>query len=222
MRHESGICENDDIDTLVKNCERISAVLKVGGYDTATNVIDGSIDKIILWRGATPDQEELLGVANMMLYLENALLTGSLNECGQELDKDSTVARGLLQQAQLDLFEESKANIGLAKRAVISYIESNFDREHIANVSVSLETIAGAFSMVDIESAQQLMQRCAELISAEYSSQSSNDSGTDAALLESLADALVSVEYLLDELARGRGMDSGSKKLVDESLKALV
>lgn len=222
MISESGICENDDIDTLVKNCERISAVLKVGGFDTATKVIDESIDKIILWRGATPDQEELLGVANMMLYLENALLTGSLNECGQELDKDSTVARGLLQQAQLDLFEESKANIGLAKRAVTSYIESNFDREHIANVSVSLETIAGAFSMVDIESAQQLMQRCAELISAEYSSQSSNDSGTDAALLESLADALVSVEYLLDELASGRGMDSGSKKLVDESLKALV
>lgn len=221
MMSESGICESDDIDTLIANCERISAVLKIGGFATATAVIDDSIEKIVLWRGGAPDQEDLLDVANMMLYIENALLTGSLNNASIDEDKDSTVALGLLQQAQADLFVESKANIGLAKRAVTSYIESNFDREHIANVSVSLQSIAGAFSMVDIEAAHQLMMRCATLISEEYESHSSIDSEPNVAVLENLADALVSVEYLLDELATGREMEAGVKKLIDESLEAL-
>lgn len=233
MMSESGICENDDIDTLVANCQRISAVLKVGGFNAATSSIDESIGNIMLWRGAAPDQEDLLEVANMMLYIENALLTGSLRNGVEDQDKNSTVAKGLLQQAQMDLYEESKANIGLAKRAVTSYIESNYDKEHIANISVGLQSIAGAFNMVDINNAEQLMHRCAELIRAEYENPKS--AGLDASLeddsessvsantvLENLADALVSVEYLLDELATGRGLESGVSKLIDESYAALA
>lgn len=233
MMSESGICENDDIDTLVANCQRISAVLKIGGFNTATSSIDESIGNIMLWRGASPDQEDLLEVANMMLYIENALLTGSLRNGVEDQDKNSTVAKGLLQQAQMDLYEESKANIGLAKRAVTSYIESNYDKEHIANVSVGLQSIAGAFNMVDINNAEQLMHRCAELIRVEYENQKSagldtsledesESSASANSVLENLADALVSVEYLLDELATGRGLEPGVSKLIDESYAALA
>jgi hypothetical protein len=43
MMSESGLCEADDVDTLVENCGRISAVLKVSGFATATSPIDNAV-----------------------------------------------------------------------------------------------------------------------------------------------------------------------------------
>ena len=219
MMSESSLCETDDINTLVTNCERISAVLKVSGYVAATAPIDQSIEQINSWRIESPDQEALLNVANMILYIENALLTGSLLESVDSQEAQSTVAKGLLQQAQMNLYEESKSNIGLAKRAVIAYIDSNYDREHIANVGVCLESIGGAFSIMSIENAEILMNRCAVLLNAAY--QGNSNEGTVDDWLERLADALVSVEYLLEELAAGRAVDNMVGKLIDDSVLAL-
>jgi len=219
MMSESGLCESDDINTLVTNCERISAVLKVSGYVAATAPIDQSIEQINSWRIESPDQEALLHVANMILYIENALLTGSLLDSVDSQEAQSTVAKGLLQQAQMNLYEESKSNIGLAKRAVIAYIDSNYDREHIANVAVCLESIGGAFSIIGIENAEILMNRCAVLLNTAY--QGNSNEGVVDDWLERLADALVSVEYLLEELAAGRAVDNMVDKLIDDSVLAL-
>jgi hypothetical protein len=219
MMSESGLCEADDINILVANCERISAVLKVSGYVAATAPIDNSIEQMNGWRIESPDQEALLDVANMILYIENALLTGSLLDGVDSQEAQSTVAKGLLQQAQMNLYEESKSNIGFAKRAVIAYIDSNYDREHIANVGVCLESIAGAFDMMGIDNAEALMNRCAVLLNTAYQGNSNDAVGED--WLERLADALVSVEYLLEELAAGRSVDNMVAKLIDDSVKAL-
>ena len=219
MMSESGLCETDNIDTLMVNCERISAVLKVSGYVAATLPIDKAVAQINDWRVDAPDQEALLDVANMVLYIENALLTGSLLDGGDSQENQSTVAKGLLQQAQMNLYEESKSNIGLAKRAVIAYIDSNYDREHIANVSICLESIGGAFHIMDISNAEALMSRCAQLLNLAYQGNSNEAVGED--WLECLADALVSVEYLLDELSAGRPADNRVTQLIDDSLKGL-
>ena len=220
MMSESGLCEAENIDTLMTNCERISAVLKVSGYMAATSPIDKAVEQMNNWRLDPPDQEALLDVANMVLYIENALLTGSLLDGGGgSQENKSTVTKGLLQQAQMNLYEESKSNIGLAKRAVIAYIDSHYDREHIANVGVCLESIAGAFNIIDVSNAEALMNRCAELLNVAYQGNSNDAVGDD--WLERLADALVSVEYLLDELSAGRSADSRVSQLIDDSLTAL-
>ena len=221
MMSESGLCEADDVDTLVENCGRISAVLKVSGFATATSPIDNAVAQMNHWRSDAPDQEALLDIANMILFIENALLTGSLLTGAHDIDEhdQSVVAKGLLQQAQIHLYEESKSNVGLAKRAVVAYLDSNYDREHIANIGVCLASIGGAFNMMDIDSAAALMNRCAELLDSAYQGQSNDEIGED--WLERLADALVSVEYLLDELAAGRTADNMALKLITDSLAAL-
>lgn len=219
MMSESGLCETENIDSLVSNCERISAVLKVSGYMAVTSSIDQSVEQINGWRIDAPDKEALLDVANMVLYIENALLTGSLIDGSDSHENQTTVAKGLLQQAQMHLYEESKSNIGLAKRAVIAYIDSNYDREHIANVAVCLASIGGAFNMMGIGNAEALMNRCAELLNLAYQGNSNEAVGDN--WLESLADALVGVEYLLDEMSAGRLADSRVTNLIDDSLAAL-
>ncbi len=218
MMSESGVCENSDIAALIESCERIAAVLSMGSFSVAAKVITESVETIASWRDRVPEQEELLDVANMMLYVESALLTGSLVDQNVDADKNATVARGLLQQAQVSLYREAKANIGLAKRSLTSYLESNFDSEHIANVSHTLNILSGAFDMVGIANASELMKKCSVSIDEEYKNPDENSQEA----LETLADALISAEYLLDELESGRGIDGGISKLIDDSLVALA
>ena len=81
-----------------------------------------------------------------------------------------------------------------------------------------LSAIAGAFGMVQIDNASALMKRCAELLEAIYK----EEQAVDDTLLDNLADALVTTEYLLEELAMGRGQDASLAQLLDESLEALT
>ena len=62
------------------------------------------------------------------------------------------------------------------------------------------------------------MLKCSVCIQAEYEGKQDADRES----LESLADALVTTEYLLDELESGRGIDGGVSRLIDESLQALA
>lgn len=214
---ESGICEPADVDGLLKVCGQISAVLSLSGFDKASDSINKALESISLWRETAPDQEDLLEIANLMLYIENAMLTGSLMYQDWDDAAHDTVVKGLLQNAQLELYKEAKNNLHLAKRAVSSYIESDFDREHIAYVSRSLEAVAGAFNMIEISSVEELMSLCAQSVQREYELHSEECATT----FENLADALVSCEYLLDELSSGRLMDARTAQLIDESLGVL-
>ena len=169
------------------------------------------------WANGYPDTEEMLEVANVFLYLESAVNARLLPVEANTGDKAAVVADGLLQQAKVILFTEARANLSLAKRAVTSYIESNFDPEHIANVAPCLHAVRGAFSMLNLENAVELMNRCAECIANEYEKRES----TEVEALETLADALVTTEYLLDELAAGREVGPELDKLLVANLAAL-
>ena len=218
LMSESGLCSADDVAQLSDACQRIASVLSVGGFDSASQAIRDSLEKISTWASCEPEDEDLLAVANMMLFVESTLLSGGFVDQSMPEDQRNTVARGLLQQAQSNLFDESRANIGLAKRVVNAFIESSHEREHIANMHSCLSAIAGAFGMVQIDNASALMKRCAELLEAIYK----EEQAVDDTLLDNLADALVTTEYLLEELAMGRGQDASLAQLLDESLEALT
>ncbi len=218
LMSESGLCNEEDVAQLAEACDRIASVLSMGGFDAAAQAIRESLDNIANWTSCAPEDEDLLAVANMMLFVESTLLTGGFVDQGMPEDQQHTVAKGLLQQAQQDLFDEARANIGLAKRAVNAYIESSHEREHIANMNSCLLAIAGAFEMVEIDNACGLMKSCARLLEAIYQ----NEQDVDEALLDNLADALVTTEYLLEELAVGRGQDASLAQLLDENLAVLA
>ena len=96
-------------------------------------------------------------------------------------------------------------------------MESDFNREHIANIGDCLQATTGGFRILGQELAADLMQNCANLLRAEYKSKIS----PEASRLESLADSLISTEYLLHELNEGRSVDAAMQQLLQQNLDAI-
>ena len=71
--------------------------------------------------------------------------------------------------------------------------------------------------MIGVTLAADLMANCANLMEQEYRSKAT----PDIKRLESLADSLVSIEYLLHELADGRDMDNAMTQLLQQNLEAI-
>lgn len=213
---ESGICEQKDITALLQHCQQMLDALRMIELKAEAEPLVQVIDILPQWVDQVPETDLLLEVANIFLYLESALDTRSLRS-GVQGDQESVVAQGLFEQAQLILFNESRANLSLAKRAITSYIESGFDKEHIANIASCLDCVRGAFSILKLEEAENMLARCSSLVASEYDSQSDRS----AEQLENLADALVTTEYLLEELQAGRAIDGELSKLMAANLETL-
>lgn len=216
---ESEICEDSDVDFLLVAIESIQSVLKFCGFEHSATALSDSNQLIMSWRSSLPEQADLLNLANVVLTVENELLCYSLGNADGSLssEHDMSLEEGLTHQAHQHLYIEIQSNISLAHRALNSYMESDFDREHISNVSSCLKATVGGFRITGIDLAAELMDCCAVLIDNEYK----NKEKPAVKKLESLADSLVSMEYLLHELLGGRNIDGSVKQLLKENLDAV-
>src|SRR5690606_1380733 len=89
---------------------------------------------------------------------------------------------------------EATAGLALAKRAITAYLESNGEKLHLANVPFSLMAVRGGLRFLEQERAAELIGACADFI------QKRMLEGVQMAseqLLETLAEALTSLEYYL-------------------------
>jgi hypothetical protein len=171
--------------------------------------------------------EQFLAVADALLFIESSLsglyrneLTTSDLEQVTDAMRQQIVADSQFAEAARIVIDEAQSGIALAKRAIISYVESNFDAIHIANVSVTLNTVRGGVQILNHVRAAAVLKGCIAFLDAhtqdrQYSAPQRHQ------LLETLADALISLEYYLSELAAARTPDDKILTVAEESLAAL-
>lgn len=219
MISESEICEASDVEFITENLEKIGSVLRFCGFTKVNIAIDSLIPEIKKWEVGEPDQEEMLRLADTILEIENLLMTYRINGTDGSLQfkDDRELSDGIIEQAQIELYKEIQANIGLAIRAISSYIESGYQKEHIANIPGCLKTAVGAFQMIDLNNVADLIKLCITFIDDECSS----NKHSEGSELDALADSLVAIEYLLHELCSGRGMDTPMNQLIEENIASL-
>ena len=209
---ESEVCESADVDYLSATLKSIASVLAFCDFQAPAASLETGRQKVLAWNDAFPDQSELLQVADAVLTIENMLLGLSSGTFGEQSLED-----GMVEQAHQHLYDEIQANISLASRALSSYIESDYDREHIANIHNCLSSAVGGFQIIGVENAAKLIRQCARLIDDEYK----NGRNSDSQRLEKMADCLVTIEYLLHEMANGRKLDGALSQLVNDNLAIL-
>src|SRR5690606_15734147 len=114
---------------------------------------------------------------------------------------------------------EAQAGLNLAKRAITSYLESSGDKLHLANVPSTLQAVRGGLWFLQQQRAAWLVGACAEYIQKQMLEAAQTPPGQ---LLETLADALSSLEYYLESGAVMRPETRPSVlDLAEESIKAL-
>jgi chemotaxis protein histidine kinase CheA len=120
-----------------------------------------------------------------------------------------------LQEATYVVADEARGALTLAKRAITAFMESDYDKLHLANLPATLHSIWGGLQMVDDPAAADVLARVAASI---------QDRLLDAReappmqVLEALADALTSLEYYIESIGKREESNADLLRLAESSL----
>ena len=134
--------------------------------------------------------------------------------------RDAISADNQVSEARSIVIEESKAAIGLVKRAISAYIDSGFDNTHIANLPQLLDSVRGAFQMINANKLPAVTLGATEFMRRFVNREAVNPA-TDVQALETLADAMISIEYYLNELGRRHIADERILLVAEDSIATL-
>ena len=224
---ERGTLQSDSLNSLHALLGKLSKTLGMVGLSSAGNSLNAQLQTVASWsEESAPQPQELHKLADAVLYVEGMVASldrGERREVrptqaqpGEEAD---SFALHQLNEARIVVVDEAQAGLALAKRAITAYLESGGERMHLSNVPFSLQAVRGGLWFLGQERAAQLVGACAD-----YIQQNMFDAPhmPSEQMLETLADALSSLEYYLEAGAVMRPETQPSVlDLAAESVRAL-
>ena len=213
---------------LLETLKKVADILSVVGLVSPSNSLKEEIQKIQRWQKSdeTIDPDELLAVADTLLYIESSVSgLGKMNLSDERLAKlnatsrDEIIANSQLAEAEVLVLEEAESGLAMIKRALTSYAESNYDVGHIKNVATTLTTIRGGMILLNRPRSAAVLHSCSRFI--EESLLKSEQPAAVRHMLENFADAIISLEYYIDSLRQDRNTDDSVLQVAEESLAAL-
>ncbi|GIZ11866.1 ferrous iron transporter B [Pseudomonas sp. NCCP-436] len=224
---ERGTLQGEALTGLHALLGKLAKTLGMVGLNSAGNSLSAQLPQVAAWsEGETASPEQLHRLADAVLYVEG--MVASLEsgdgrdsrpvavEPGNEAD---SFAGHQLSEARIVVVDEARAGLALAKRAITSYLESNGDKMHLSNVPFSLQAVRGGLWFLEQRRAAALVGACADYIQTRMLDA---DPMPSEQMLETLADALSSLEYYLEGGAVLRPETRPSVlDLAEESVRAL-
>ena len=225
---ERGTAQAEAYSNLHNLLGKMAKTLGMVSLSSAASTLQAQLGDVSGWSlEHAPEPHVIQRLADAVLYVES--MVASL-ERGDRRDTKPQVARpGMeaeafanhqLTEACIVVIDEASAGLALAKRAITAYLESNGEKLHLANVPFSLQAVRGGLRFLEQERAADLIGACADFIQKHMLE--SNQMPPEQ-LLETLADALTSLEYYLEGGAVLRRDDSRVSvlDLASESVRAL-
>ncbi len=221
-----GVSQASDFNNVVGLFQRASDILLVVGLTGPGQILSGMLAKVKAWAdGSEYTKEELLDVADGLIYVESVM--GNLNRMDlnfetseqDEETKRSLMAQSQLGEAQLLVLQESQAAIAIAKKDISSFIESDFDIEHVKQVNETLSSIRGGLSILNLSEANAVLNSCASFTN--HIVENGVEKSKAESVLETLADALIALEYYLSEIELHDVAPPNVLAVAEQSLESL-
>lgn len=220
----------EDIERLNDTLSRTVNIMSVLNLHGPSNLLRDIYAQTIEWSADTTlSKDVVLPVADVILFIETGLASVQNHEMTlaefASIDKvgaNRAMSGNCLAEAIHIVIQEAQTGLNMIKRAITSYVDSNFDAIHIANVNTTLTAVRGGLQMLHRDRAAEAVRQCANFmdIQAKPNPQLSNSQRRQ--LLELLADAVISIEYYINELATAHNhVDEKTLELAENSLKAL-
>jgi len=208
IKHALDVCLSGGDSQSVLN-EALPVVKRIG--DTMAVLGLGDLRKQVLEQGAALEmvansdshlsQEQLMSIASKVIEIEDALdslaqqQSTNVNNDAPANEADITLTR-----AKESVLRESRNGLEHAKDAIIEYIASQWDRVHLQNVPETLREIRGGLDIMPLPRAARILGACARYIEEQLLAQEITPQWSS---LDTLADAITSVEYYLERLSGG-------------------
>jgi len=219
----SGEPKVEDIDFICDVFDRLSSTLMMLDLSNVSKACDQQAARITGWKEAidSVSEDELHSVADSILSIEQAIKrfeeTGIQSEI-EVISKDDTGEIPYLSEAITVVVEESISGLALAKRGITSYIESKGDKLHLANISLVMDCIRGAMIVTEHPRVARIVINCLNCINVELCE---NEVLPGDRILETLADALTSLEYYIESMLVSETENEALLKLSEESLASI-
>ncbi|MBC9250310.1 ferrous iron transporter B [Pseudomonas alcaligenes] len=224
---ERGTAQPDSFANLHAMLGKLAKTLGMVGLSSAANALQVQLPVVAGWGAESPAASaDLHKLAEAVLYVES--MVASLERGEQRNPRPATLQPGdegeafaahQLTEARIVVIDEAQGGLALAKRAITSYLESSGDKLHLANVPFSLQAVRGGLWFLGQERAAKLIGACADYIQTRMIEAAQMPSEQ---MLETLADALSSLEYYLEAGAVLRPETTPSVlDLAEESVRAL-
>jgi len=224
---ERGNLPNESLVALHSLLGKLSKTLSMVGLTSAANSLAAQLPAVSAWaEGATPEPGTLNALAEAVLYVESMVASlergerrDQRNGRADEALQSRSFAEHQLNEARIVVVDEAQAGLSMAKRAITSYLESNGDKLHLANVPYSLQAVRGGLAFLEQPRAAMLVNACGQYIERHMLETTQMPSEQ---MLETLADALSSLEYYLEAGAVLRPETQPSVlDLAEESVRVL-
>lgn len=208
-----------DLQTQVNELGAVSDTLGVMGLGVARGVVAQQRDALReVVDGSRPiDDNLLLDIAGALLYVD-ASLDDQVAYLGANLEGDEDPAAVETRRTVEVLAHEAIANFAAAREAFVAFIETNWDHARLQDVPRLLDEVSGALRMLDLQAPADYMNGIRQYIGVELIGRRRIPGGRQ---LDTLADAMASLEYYLEALRERR---PGREEILDitrSSLEAL-
>lgn len=209
-----------DLQPQVEALSRTADTLGMMGLGVARNVVLQQRDAMHdIVSGARPaDEGALLDIAGALLYVD-ASLDDQVDRLGRpnEGDAGDTIASESRKVLEI-LVREAISNFADARQAFVAFVETSWDHHQLTDVPRLLEEVGGALRILDLPQPAEYLTGIRSYTENELLARKRVPNGQQ---LDTLADALASVEYYLEALRDQRPNRDGILDIARQSLEAL-
>ncbi|MEJ2681967.1 MAG: hypothetical protein P8144_10975 [Gammaproteobacteria bacterium] len=225
------------IQELADTLSRISSTMAMLGMLEASTHLREQVQEIRIWiTDAQPLSDEAFRkVADAVLYTEQSLsiLVNKYNRSNvsQTVEPEADtlrlpasesggVALNLLDEAYAVVVTQARIALSQATKKITLYLDSKMDKIHVQTVPDVLHDVVGALNFLCLSRAANIVAACKAFIQQRivYGAAGELPSNFD---LETLADALTSVDYYLEGLEVQKPIGLGILEVAEESIAEL-
>lgn len=187
----TGIDENNfgELQASLGKIADIFSIANLADAAEQTRSLNSNIQKA----GIATLKNDLVNVADQIIQIEQQMLALAHGK----LDEGALVDPVSLKEARVAVILESMAALGMIKRAIGSYVESDNDKMHIANIGKTLVDIAGAFFFLEERRAYKVALDLSQFVIKEVVESALTPNKNQ---IEAFADVISALEFYLDSL----------------------
>lgn len=221
--------ESEELAPLTSVLKQSADILRVLNLPSLAGALTDHADALRALEGCdlSKERSRLEDLAETLLFIDGSLAQidrrklnyEDLGELSLER-RDAISVDNQVSEARSIVIEESKAAIGLVKRAISAYVDSGFEPTHIANLPQLLDSVRGAFQMINANKLPQVTLGASQFM-RQFVGRDTVNPASDVQALETLADAMISIEYYLNELGRRHIADEAILQVAEDSIATL-
>ncbi|SFL89385.1 Hpt domain-containing protein [Marinobacter zhejiangensis] len=215
---------NEELEELLPGLHQIANTIAILGLAEARQMVTEQLDTVtrLVNQSEPADDDILMDIAGALLYVEGRLAkldSDRADEPEEELESGERPRMGSLEfsDASHALLRESRTTVEQIKTALVNFLASQWDQREIQDVPSQIHSICGALRLIPMDRVADILDAAKNYITQVLFNETLTPEWEQ---MESLADAISSVEYYLEQLADGANNET-ILEVAEDSLKLL-